>query len=73
MPTSVKQASGYRAVILQKHLSGRFQFLDFLAPFSNEVWFWVIGFHLIFGLALKIISSLKKTQHYGLDDEEIDA
>ena len=35
-------------------------FLDFLAPFALEVWLWVIGFHLVFGLALKIISALKK-------------
>ena len=47
-------------VVEQKRETKDSGFLDFLAPFAVEVWLWVVGFHFVFGLSLKIISALKK-------------
>ena len=53
------KASGIQAVILERHLNPTTAFLNFLQPFSTRVWLWLVGFHFIFGLSLKMVSLLK--------------
>ena len=47
------------------------QFFDFLEPFSLGVWLWVTAFHIVYGVALKLIASLKR--YHATNRKSIDA